>query len=94
VYPAVEAGQVFLTTRFVRINQVLSSPECANLCASDCGYVNASWRFAYVADPEMFTLRINHNINVPSFRLSLSATNMKGRMIGQDGNTIDVCDGS
>ena len=94
MFPAVEAGATFLTTRMVRLDQTICTPECLDLCTSECFYANTSWEYFYVADPEMFTLRVDHTVNVPDFRLSQTTEQMTGKMLDWNGTEVDPCDGA
>ena len=65
VYPSMENGAIFLATRITSTPQSVT-PSCAGFGSESCKYANGPATTTYVGDPDMFTLMIDHTMNVPT----------------------------
>lgn len=89
---SVGAGAIFATSRVKIIDQVLNSPECANLSYPTCNYTNQGpTSYYFVPDLEFFTLYIDHTMSVVEFNLNRTASQMSGTLVDLEGNKLDPC---
>ena len=90
-----ENGAIFLSTRITTTAQSVA-PGCIDFGQETCSYSKGTGVTYYVGDPDMFTLMIDHTMNVPSLgpEFSLSSRQMNGAIEDGDGNNVDPCDGA
>eukprot|EP01138_Halocafeteria_seosinensis_P004396 gb/GECG01004497.1/.p1 GENE.gb/GECG01004497.1/~~gb/GECG01004497.1/.p1 ORF type:complete len:486 (+),score=39.44 gb/GECG01004497.1/:1-1458(+) len=91
-YPRKQANAIFLSTRITyQASQRNRSEICANMSLASCAYKEFAHQDFYVADPEFYTLFIDHSMSVPSLDVSKSAIQLGGRLLGTDGKRLDPC---
>lgn len=93
VFPAATSSGTFLTTRVNRTVQELCSPACAGLPVPSCNWTDVESGTFYVADVDLFTVRIDHSVSAPDLRLSQNGVEMKGDLISVTGEIVDPCTG-
>jgi ATP P2X receptor len=91
VAPFLEPAALFTATRITEYPQTLAK-GCADQLTPSCQYVNGNSTTYYVAQPEFFTLLLDHTFSSASLDVAVGAMSMPGKMIGQDGETINPCD--
>ena len=87
-------GANFLATTRITLSEQTVEPAaaCALLEEPGCAFAGVDVTY-YVAQLENFTLLIDHAMDVPAFGLSVTGSSLNGKLIGQDGETIDPCAG-
>jgi hypothetical protein len=96
--PIVETDRMFVTTE-TRSTLQSTSPECSDLGQLSCVFLppynrnngNVTQR-AFVADIELFTLLIDHNMNSPLAGLHYASTDMEGKLLSATGARVNPCD--
>lgn len=98
VYPGIETSAAFLSTRIKEVNQTVSPSFCVHAVSPECHWDDEGIFTYFIAQPELFTLWVDHTLSVPDIGLSpdtfsRSATEMEGKLVALDGTTvIDPCD--
>ena len=93
VDPGLEPSAMFVSTRITESNQSLPA-DCAEQPTYTCQYVNSGpTNTYYIGNVELMTLLIDHTFYSATLGLSMSASNMPGKILDQDGNVINPADG-
>lgn len=79
VFPEVEQTSTFLTTRLSREDQELPD-GCDNPSTLNCTYETKQRLDTYLAQPELFTLLIDHSVSAPALDISSNSFSMTGRL--------------
>jgi len=90
----VTANGFFMASDSIVNTMVISSGEgnnCTNLLHPGCIYETVQTESYYVAQPELFTVLIDHSIAVPTLDIYRSAQTMTGTLLDPDGNPVDTC---
>ena len=66
--------------------------DCDALARPECGYLTSLEVSYYVAEPELFTVWIDHTMSVPEYGISKSSSDMEGALLNLDGDWLDPCD--
>ncbi len=98
VFPEVEESSTFLTTRLSTEHQGLP-PNCSTPATLECTYDTYQRVDTYLAQPELFTLLIDHSVSSPELDISANSFSMDGRLTypGDDtgasgnGKSFDPC---
>lgn len=98
VFPEVEETSTFLTTRLSTEYQALPA-GCANPSTLNCTYDMWLREDTYIAQPELFTLLIDHSVSSPELDISANSFSMTGRLstpddeagASSDGKAFDPC---
>lgn len=100
VYPSIEQEATFLATRIKNQHERIANlssyefdTDCNDLAWPECGYKNAGLVTYYLAEPEFFTVWIDHTMSVPEYDISASSADLQGQLVNADGAKIDVCTG-
>lgn len=87
-----EDGAIFLPTRITTLNQVITpAASCAGLAHSYCAWNTTSSSVVYMADPEFFTLLIDHSFS-STVGIDRSSAQMSGAILGTNGKPLNPCD--
>lgn len=98
LYPAVEATSMFVSTRVSLQSEVLINAlnQSAGGCDDTiplphCIYARSGPdEVFYVADPEDFTVMIDHSVFAPLVGIQADATHLAGRLLNSTGGRVEV----
>lgn len=97
LYPAVEASSMFVSTRVTMVSQTLvnaanpSAGGCDERMATpNCVYDNGTSETFFVAQPEDFTVMVDHSAFAPLVGVQVEATDLAGRLLNSTGGRINV----
>lgn len=87
-----ELDAMFLPSRTTVIAESVSGPTgCSELLVPGCTWNTVSQSNFYTADLEYFTVLLDHSMATNN-GVSLSAGDMQGVLLGQDGQPFDPCE--
>jgi hypothetical protein len=93
VDPGLEPAAMFVSTRITESNWSLPN-GCQYQPNPNCQYVQQGASAAYfIGNVEMFTLLIDHTFSSQSLGISKSAMSMPGKLVDQNGNVMNPCNG-
>eukprot|EP01138_Halocafeteria_seosinensis_P000406 gb/GECG01000419.1/.p1 GENE.gb/GECG01000419.1/~~gb/GECG01000419.1/.p1 ORF type:complete len:506 (+),score=50.80 gb/GECG01000419.1/:1-1518(+) len=93
-YPRQQTDAIFLSTRIAHeLYERNSSVECHNMTnpSPQCRFQKTAETTFYVAEPEWYTLLIDHSVIVPDFEWSATGWGLHGRLLDTQGNVVDPC---
>lgn len=98
LYPGMESSSMFISTR-VNIeyeylyNNVTGQNCSAEMLSPDCKYIPSKEDpliETYIADPERFTIMIDHAVYAPRVGIQRDGTSLDGYIKGPDGEKMEV----
>lgn len=99
LYPPLEASAMFVSTRVQASTENLVNKHNASLPCNDdmldpdCVYTSSPDSTFFIADPENFTIMIDHSVYAPRVGIQRDGTSLRGELRDHDGNPFEFsCD--
>lgn len=94
VDPFLEQGAMFIATRVTETTQMLPA-NCVDQSTPTCTYVtigNPNGTTFFVGNTEYSTLLVDFTASSGSLGVNVAASGMPGKIVDQDGNSLNPCD--